>query len=94
MKLPADGPRDFLWRFGGGKAANPVLLDLDDLPEIVETEPNDQPAQANTASVPCVLNGRIDRPGDVDFWSFQGKKGESIALELRRSSSARRCRAC
>ncbi len=83
VKLPTDGPRDFLWRFGGGKAANPVLLDLDDLPEIVETEPNDQPAQANTASVPCVLNGRIDRPGDVDFWSFQGKKGESIALELR-----------
>ena len=49
MKLPADGPRDYPWRFtgGDGKAANPVLLDLDDLPEIMESEPNDQPAQAN-----------------------------------------------
>ena len=30
-----------------------------------------------------LLNGRIDKPGDVDYWSFQGKKGEPIVLELR-----------
>ena len=36
VKLPADGPRDCAWRFVGadGKPANPVLLDLDDLPEV------------------------------------------------------------
>ena len=46
------GRADFSWRFAGpdGKAANPVLLDLDDLPELTETEPNDQPAQATKAS--------------------------------------------
>ncbi len=85
VKLPADGPRDYAWGFSGGdgKATSPVLFDLDDLPEIVETEPNDQPSQANPVSPPSVLNGRIDKPGDVDSWSFRGKKGESIALELR-----------
>jgi hypothetical protein len=85
VKLPPDGPRDFSWRFTGadGKAANPVLLDLDDLPEIVETEPNDQPAQAIRVNAPAMLNGRIDKPGDADYWTIQGKKGESIALELR-----------
>jgi hypothetical protein len=30
-----------------------------------------------------VLNGRIDKPGDLDYWSFQGKKGEAVVLELR-----------
>jgi hypothetical protein len=85
VKLPADGSRDYAWRFvgAGDKAANSVLLDLDDLPEIVKKETNGQPDQAEKALVPCVLNGRIDKPGDVDIWSFQGKKGESIALELR-----------
>ena len=84
VKLPADGPRDFAWRFvADGKAANPVLLDLDDLPEATEVEPNDVPAQATKAAPPCMLNGRIDRPGDVDYWSFAGKKGESLVAELR-----------
>ncbi len=85
IKLPTDGPRDIAWRFAGpdGKAANPVLLDLDDLPEAAEAEPNDSPAQATKATPPCVLNGRIDRPGDVDYWSFEGKKGDPIVAELR-----------
>jgi hypothetical protein len=83
VKLPAEGPRDYAWRPPVGDKAKPVLIDLDDLPESVEAEPNDQPAQAAMATMPCVLNGRIDRPGDVDCWSFEGKKGESIALELR-----------
>ena len=85
VKLPADGPNDCVWRLpcGDGKTANPVLLDLDDLPELTETEPNDQPAQAAKAAVPAMLNGRIDKPGDADYWSFPGKKGEMLALELR-----------
>ena len=44
VKLPADGPRDYAWRFpyGDGKATNPVLLDLDDLPEMLKAEPNER----------------------------------------------------
>ena len=85
VKLPADGPRDYAWRFpyGDGKATNPALLDLDDLPEMMEVEPNDRPAEATKAAVPAMLNGRIDKPGEADYWSFPGKKGESIVLELR-----------
>ena len=79
VKLPGNGPRDFAWRFpcGDGKAANPVLLDLDDLPEVLKVGPNGK------APMPAMLNGRIDRPGDVDHWSFAGKKGQAILLELR-----------
>jgi hypothetical protein len=85
IKLPADGPRDTLWRlpYEDGKATNPLLLDLDDLPEILESEPNDQPAQAYKATLPAMLNGRIEKPGDVDWWSFSAHKGQTLVLELR-----------
>jgi hypothetical protein len=67
----------------GGKETVRVMLDTDDLPEHLESEPNDTPAQARLVPLPAVLNGRIDAPGDVDHWSFSLRKGESVLLELR-----------
>ena len=55
-------------------------LDVDDLPEALEAEPNDEPAKAATVKLPCVVNGRIDRPGDVDCWRFEAKKGQTVAV--------------
>jgi hypothetical protein len=84
VALPADGPGDDFCRFPcGDQTSNPVLLDLDDLPEQAETEPNDEPSQAVRVAAPAVLNGRIDKPGDVDCWAFAAKKGEAFLLELR-----------
>jgi hypothetical protein len=82
--LPADGPRDYRHRFPvGGRPSNPVRLDLDDLPEYLEAEPNDEPAQARLVTLPAIVNGRIDRPGDVDCWRFAARKGQALVLELR-----------
>jgi hypothetical protein len=67
----------------GGKLSNPFPLDLDDLPEYRESEPNDTPAQVQPVAVPAVLNGRIDRPGDVDCWAFRARKGDVLDLDLR-----------
>jgi hypothetical protein len=84
LSLPADAPRDYVTGLPlDGKAPNPVLLDLDDLPEATETEPNDEPAQAARVAVPAMLNGRIDKPGDVDCWSFDAHKGDAFSIELR-----------
>jgi hypothetical protein len=84
IALPADGPRDFRYHHAlQGKQTNPILLDVDDLTEFVEMEPNNDPGQAQAATLPAMLNGRIDKPGDVDFWSFPAKKGEALALEMR-----------
>jgi hypothetical protein len=84
IALPADGPRDYLHRLpAGGKLTDGFLLDLDDLEEYREAEPNDEPAQVKPLSVPAVCNGRIDRPGDVDHWAWRAKKGEAFELELR-----------
>jgi hypothetical protein len=86
VTLPSDGPPDFLQRFTlGGRLGNAMLLELGDLPEYVEAEPNDQPAQAQTVTVPAVCNGRIGQPGDVDHWAFAARKGERYEFDLRAS---------
>ena len=51
---------------------------LDTLPECLEQEPNDSPAAAQRVSLPVIVNGRIDRPGDWDVFSFEGHAGQEI----------------
>jgi hypothetical protein len=55
---------------------------VSDLPETLETEPNDSPAQANPVTLPLVFNGRIEHPGDVDFFRITLAKGESIVVDV------------
>ncbi|MBY0523841.1 MAG: PPC domain-containing protein [Gemmataceae bacterium] len=84
IQLPADAPRDFVHRITvNGKLTNPFVLDLDDLHEYLEAEPNDAPEKAMRVDIPSVSNGRIDKPGDIDTWTFTGKKGEALELDLR-----------
>jgi hypothetical protein len=66
-----------------GSKTNPVPIDLDNLPEILEAEPNDHPADVKPVALPAMLNGRIDHPGDVDYWAVEAKKGETLDLDLR-----------
>jgi hypothetical protein len=69
----------------GGQLTNPLALDLDDLPEYLEAEPNDEPGQVKPLPLPAVANGRIGKPGDVDYWGFTARKGEAFEFELRAS---------
>ena len=86
VSLPADAPSVYAHRLQVDEAAaNTILLETDDLPEALETEPNDQPEQAPPASVPVVFNGRIGQPADVDYWSFAAAKGEACEIEVRAS---------
>lgn len=56
-----------------------------DGPVVVETEPNDTPAQANPIPVPCVVCGRIDPAGkadsDADLYRFEARAGQRLILE-------------
>ncbi len=84
VALPADGPSAFPHRFTiAAQTTNTVRLDLDDLPEHQEAEPNDDPARVKPLPLPAVCNGRIDRPGDVDYWAVTARKGETYELDLR-----------
>ncbi len=50
-------------------------------PETVEREPNDTNATANSFGS-VNISGRIDRPGDVDRFAFDAKKGQRYRFDL------------
>lgn len=54
----------------------------DVLPECLEQEPNDRPQSAQRITLPIVLNGRVDRPGDWDVFSFDGRAGAEVVAEV------------
>jgi hypothetical protein len=66
-----------------GQPLNGVRLDLDDLDELRELEPNNEVAQAAALKLNSVANGRIEKPGDVDQCRLEMKKGEAVQLEVR-----------
>lgn len=64
-------------------SAGSATVEIDDLPEVVETEPNDDPSHASSLPVPGVGNGRVDRARDVDAWSVALGKGRRYSFDLR-----------
>jgi hypothetical protein len=46
--------------------------------ESLEAEPNDDIANATTVSFPTALNGRLEKPGDRDWFKFPAKKGQRL----------------
>jgi hypothetical protein len=84
VELPKDSRPDHAQRFPiHGKRSQPFLIELDDLPEHLEVEPNDEPARVKPVPLPAILNGRIDHPGDVDFWAFSARKGDVYEFDVR-----------
>jgi hypothetical protein len=79
------GDRDVIWHHArlNGQLTNGVPFDLDNLPEVLETEQNDKAAAF--AAMPGVVNGRIGRPGEADAWRFKAKKGERWIFEVKAS---------
>jgi hypothetical protein len=66
----------------GEEVSNPVTYAVDDLSEIVETEPNQDPAKAPEVALPIVVNGRISKPGDRDHFRFEGRAGDPLVAEV------------
>lgn len=66
----------------GGTKTNPVTLYASRLPNVLEQEPNDTPAQANRVTLPCGINGRIGKRRDMDHYVFAATKGRAIRFEL------------
>lgn len=65
-----------------GLASNQVPFAVDTLPECLEQEPNNQPPSAQKVSLPIIVNGRIDVPGDVDVFQFEGRAGQALVAEV------------
>lgn len=62
--------------------SNPVPFAVDTLPEGLEQEPNNSPAGAQSVTLPLIINGRIDEPGDADVFRFEGHAGQPFVAEV------------
>ncbi len=85
LLLPAkDAPpgQHLIAASNGKHISNFVPLALDTLPECIEKEPNDDSSKAQKVTLPIIVNGRADRPGDWDVFEIEGKAGETIIAEV------------
>jgi catechol 2,3-dioxygenase-like lactoylglutathione lyase family enzyme len=74
----SDDIREAVWSRADLRT-NAVLYAVGDLPERVEVESD----EAQKVSVPVVVNGRIGKPGDVDWYEVRGRAGQEIVIEVQ-----------
>lgn len=65
-----------------GLISNRVPFDVDTLPECLKKTPSNSPTNAQLVTLPVIINGRIDRPGDVDLFRFEGRAGQQVVAEV------------
>jgi hypothetical protein len=63
--------------------SNPVKFLVGDLPDLIEAEPNDVPGQPQRVGLPAVINGRIEKKGDIDRFAFTVGAGEQLVFEVK-----------
>jgi len=61
---------------------NRLPFAADNLPERLEQEPNHTIAASAAVTLPIIVNGRIDQPGDWDVFRFEGRAGDIIVAEV------------
>ncbi len=66
----------------GNLVSNYVPFALHTLPECLDAESNDEPSQAQKVTLPIIVNGRADHPGDWDVFEVEGKAGQTIVAEV------------
>lgn len=84
VTVPQDPSRDVLWiapKGANGLHGWPVALALTDHDELVEQEPNNEPAKAQAIPVPGGVTGRLMQSSDVDFYRFTAKKGQKLVID-------------
>jgi hypothetical protein len=66
----------------GAQVIGTAPFAVDALPEAAEREPNDNTRAAQLVELPLVINGRIEKPGDADYFRFRGHAGQTIVAEV------------
>ena len=62
-----------------GVSGWPVPVLLSNMPEMIEQEPNNDPAKANKLPVPGGVSAKFEKAGDVDHFAVTCKKGVKYA---------------
>jgi hypothetical protein len=74
----------------GKRLSNSIPYAVDTLPECEESESargrppwdNNTTKDAQRIDLPKIINGRIDRPGDIDVFQFKGRAGDEVVAEV------------
>ncbi len=88
VTVPADAPPGLhdvrlVSKWG---VSNPRAFAVGDLEEIEEKEPNNDVDQAQRVPLNCSVTGTITTPIDVDYYLFEGKKGQRVVVSCLASS--------
>ncbi len=82
--VPADAAPGVYWiRLAddqGASGLRPFIVGT--LPEVMEKEPNDDYRKAQPLDKSCVVNGRLEKTGDVDCFSIKLTKGQTLVASL------------
>ena len=71
----------------GASSLRPFLVGM--LPDAADKEPNDEPAKAQTVELPAVVNGRLEKAGDVDVFAIRLKRGDVLVASADAHRSLR-----
>ena len=64
------------------KFFNPILFAVDQLPEVAARQPINSEKNAQSLTLPIVVNGRLARPGEREVFKFTGHAGQNIVAEI------------
>jgi hypothetical protein len=67
----------------GDLVSNRVPFIVQMLPEFTEQESNNPAALAQPITLPVIVNGCIELPGDVDVFRLEGRAGQAVVAEVR-----------
>jgi len=85
LSLPAQGADPGVYQLAAhrpGFISNRVPFALDPLPESNEIKPNHDRAHAQKVTLPVIINGRIDKPGDWNVFQFTGQSNAVVVAEV------------
>lgn len=71
----------------GASALRPFIVGA--LPELVEKEPNDDFRKSQRVVQSCVVNGKLEKSGDVDCFEVQLKKGQTLIASVEAHAALR-----
>ena len=83
IKLPAlAGSLDYYTIQNGQSSPSPNVIRVSNFGNILEAEPNNDVATATKTEleVPFAFNGIIEKDGDIDFFRFKAKKGQTFEV--------------
>lgn len=62
--------------------SNPLLINVGQLPEVAEKEPNNSLEQAQMLELPAVISGVVAASAQFDYYRFKAAKGQDLVFEV------------